>query len=296
MENVWWIAALISSLFTAVYIYSSQIFKMPASLFMVYRGLGGGLVMLPFIPFFTVIHDPYFYVFVIAQGLWAAYLDNRFFHAVNKYGAEMTSAIQPLSIGVTFVFWLMIYPYQIILLIHNPWRCLGIIACLVGITVTILQLRKSKIGFRAFIYLLPCLFMTTGSDILNKQALFIGKENLASAVFYYILIMSIIMGVANLWAYLRTYKTSLLWKPQNLKNGVILIIWAFLSLGSKNVAMAKTFNPSYVAAIIYTYPMLIIGWDIYIAWRHKKFLCPRISLKIVGILFASVIGLILLGK
>lgn len=296
MHNIWWIASLTSSLFTAMYIYSSQIFKMPASLFMVYRGLGAGLIMLPLIPFFPVIYDPYFYVFVVAQGLWAAYLDNRFFHAVNKYGAEMASAIQPLSIGVTFILWLMIYPYQIILLIHNMWRCLGIILCLTGITITILQLRKSKIGFQAFLYLLPCLFMTTGSDILNKQAMFFGKENLISAVFYYILIMSIIMGITNLWAYLRLYKPSLIWKKKNLKNGVILVALAILSLAAKNVAMAKAFNPSYVAAIIYTYPMLIIGWDIYQVCRHKSYLCPRISLKIVGILLVSVIGLILLGK
>jgi hypothetical protein len=76
----------------------------------------------------------------------------------------------------------------------------------------------------------------------------------------------------------------------------VLVIWAILSLATKNVAMAKTFNPSYVAAIIYTYPMLIIGWDIYSICRHKNYLTPRISLKIVGILFASVIGLILLGS
>ena len=296
MENIWWIAALLSSLFTALYIYSSQIFKMPASLFMVYRGLGAGLVMLPFIPFFPVIHDPYFYVFVVAQGLWAAYLDNRFFHAVSKFGAEMASAIQPLSIGVTFIFWLIIYPHQIIDLSRDPLRFLGIVLCLIGITITVLQLRKSKVGFRAFLYLLPCLFMTTGSDILNKQAMHFGTENLTSAVFYYIMIMSIIMGITNLWAYLRLYKTSLIWKKKNIKNGVILVIWAIISLATKNVAMAKTFNPSYVAAIIYTYPMLIIGWDIFQVCRHKSYLCPRISLKIVGILFASVIGLILLGN
>ena len=295
MEHIWWIAALISSLFTAFYIYSSQIFKMPASLFMVYRGLGAGLVMLPFIPFFEPIQNVYFYVFVVAQGLWAAYLDNRFFHAVNRFGAEMTSAIQPLSIGVTFVFWLMIYPYQIIDLAHQPLHFAGIILCLIGITITVLQLRKSKIGFQAFLYLIPCLFMTTGSDILNKQAMHFGLENLSSAVFYYILIMSIIMGIANLWAYLRLYKVSLIWQKKNLWNGFILVVWALLSLAAKNVAMAKTFNPSYVAAIIYTYPMLIIGWDIYSVCRHRSYVTPRISLNIVFILFASVIGLILLG-
>ena len=296
MENIWWIAAFASSIFTAVYMYSNQIYKMPASLFMVYRGLGAGLVMLPFAPLFPPIHEIYFYVFVIAQGLWAAYLDNRLLHSIDRFGVEMTSAIQPLSIGVTFLLWMMIYPHQITVFAQNPARFLGIIICLVGITVTVLQLRKSKIGFQAFLYLLPCLFMTTGSDILNKQAMHFGTENLSSAVFYYILIMSLIMGVANLWAYLRTYKTSLIWKKNNLWHGAVLVTWALLSLASKNVAMAETFNPSYVSAIIYTYPMLIIGWDIYNVCRHKSFLCPRISLKIVGILFASVIGLILLGS
>lgn len=296
MENIWWIAALLSSLFTAFYIYSSQIYKMPPSLFMVYRGIGAGLVMLPFVPFFPIIHEPYFYVFVAAQGFWASYLDNRFFHAVRKFGAEMTSAIQPLSIGVTFLFWAIIYPQHIIDLSHNPLRFAGIILCLIGITITVLQLRKSKIGFRAFVFLIPCLVMTTGSDILNKMAMHFGAEDLKSAVFYYILLMSWIMGFTNLWAYLQTYKTSLIWKKKNLKHGVVLVIWAILSLATKNVAMAKTFNPSYVAAIIYTYPMLIIGWDIYSICRHKNYLTPRISLKIVGILFASVIGLILLGS
>lgn len=296
MENIWWIAALVSSIFTALYIYSSQIYKMPASLFMVYRGLGAGLLMLPFIPFFPMIHNPYFYLFVVIQGLWCAYLDNRFFQAVNRFGAEMTSAIQPLSIGVTFLFWIMIYPQQIMVYLQHPLQLGGIILCLVGVTISVLQLRKSKIGFQAFLYLIPCLFMTTGSDILNKQSMHFGTENLSSAVFYYILIMSVIMGVANLWAYLRLYKASLIWQRKNLWCGFVMVVWALLSLAAKNVAMAKTFNPSYVAAIIYTYPMLIIGWDIYSVCRHKSFLCPRISLKVVGVLFASVIGLILLGN
>jgi len=252
--------------------------------------------MLPFIPFFAPIHNIYFYVFVVAQGLWAGYLDNRFFQAVGKFGVEMTSAIQPLSIGVTFLFWIIIYPHQIITFINNPLQFAGIILCLTGITISVLQLRKSKIGFQAFLYLIPCLFMTTGSDILNKQAMHFGTENLTSAVFYYILIMSIIMGITNLWAYLRVYKTSLIWKKKNMWHGFVLVMWALISLASKNVAMAKTFNPSYVAAIIYTYPMLIIGWDIYQACCHKSFLCPRISLKIVGILLSSVIGLILLAN
>ena len=296
MENIWWIAAFISSLFTAIYMYSNQIYKMPASLFMVYRGIGAGLVMLPFAPLFTPIHNIYFYVFVVAQGLWAAYLDNRLLHSIERFGVEMTAAIQPLSIGVTFLFWLMIYPHQIITFIHNPLQFIGIILCLAGITISVLQLRKSKIGFQAFLYMIPCLFMTTGSDILNKQAMHFGTENLSSAVFYYILILSWIMGITNLWAYLKTYKTSLIWKKKNLWHGAVLVTWALLSLASKNVAMAKTFNPSYVAAIIYTYPMLIIGWDIYQVCRHRCFLCPRISLKVVSILFASVIGLILLGS
>jgi len=293
---MWWTAAIISSIFTALYMYANQIFKMPASLFMVYRGIGAGILMLPFIPLFEPIYEPYFYVFVIAQGFWASYMDNRLFHSVNKFGAEMTSAIQPLSIGVTFVFWLIIHPAQIEILTAEPLKFIGIILCLIGITITVLQLRKSKVGFQAFLYLLPCLFMTTGSDILNKQAMHFGISNIPSAVFYYILIMSWIMGVTNLWAYLRTYKVALIWKPKNMLNGLILVVWALLSLGSKNVAMAKTFNPSYVAAIIYTYPMLIIGWDIYSICRHKSYLSPRISLKVVGILFTSVIGLILLGN
>lgn len=296
MNNLWWIASFISSLFTAMYIYSSQVFKMPASLFMLYRGLGAGILMLPFIPCFPPIQNPYFYVFVIMQGLLCSYYDNRFFHAVGRFGAEMTSAIQPLSIGVTFIFWLLIFPHQMVELAHTPLRSSGIVLCLAGITASVLQLRKSKVGFQAFLYMLPCLFMTTMSDVLNKQSMHFGAESLSSAVFYYIMIMSMIMGISNLWAYLRYYKAELIWKKKNLQCGLIMVVLALMSLAAKNVAMAEAQNPSYVAAIIYTYPMLIIGWDIFYICRHKNFLYPRISLKIVGMLFASVLGLILLGR
>ncbi len=296
MIETWWLFAFLSSVFNAMYVYSSQEYKMPASLFMVYRGLGAGILLLPFIPFFQPIHNPYFYLFVVLQGLLCAYYDNRFFNAVNRFGAELTSAIQPLSIGVTFVFWLLIEPQQFVILAHKPFQSLGIICCLIGITVSVLQLRKCNMGVQACVYLLPCLFMVTLSDILNKQSMQSGAENLHSAVFYYILIMSTIMGVANLWVYSKHYKISVIWQKSNLLKGFIMVLLALICLAAKNVAMFQASNPSYVAAIIYTYPMLIIGWDIWYICSRKKFLYPRISIKTVSLLLLSVIGLILLGR
>ena len=69
MQNYWWLLALALSLLTSAYVYANQLIKIKGSLLMIYRGLGTGLVLLPFCYFFVPIHNWAFYGLCIAQGL-----------------------------------------------------------------------------------------------------------------------------------------------------------------------------------------------------------------------------------
>ena len=64
MSDLWWVLALFSGVLMAGMIYANQIFKMPSSLMMTYRGVVQGVILLPFIPFFAVPTNPLFWLFL----------------------------------------------------------------------------------------------------------------------------------------------------------------------------------------------------------------------------------------
>lgn len=296
MENFWWIAAFISCMFFGALVYLNQSYKLKSSLFIVYKGIGTILVLLPLISYFPAIRSPYFYLFAVIQGLLCAYFENRFLQAVKQYGIEMASAIQPISICITFIAWLLMTPTEIREIAQHPTYFIIIILCLRGIVFSILQLRKSKIGFQAFVSLMPCLFIVALIDILNKKILNIGDNNIYSAIYYYILIVNAIMGLANLFAYIRKDKVSDIFKFKNFKGALCLFVLALIAQIGRNVAIFEVSNPSYAVAIIYTYPMLIVGGNLLYMRSHRSFLYPKISVKIIGILAISIIGLIIFAK
>ena len=81
---------------------------MKASLFMVYRGWAVFFMLLPFAGLFTPVPHWEFYALCMLQGALIAFVDGKFFVALCRWGAEVATSLQPFSIGITFVLWLII--------------------------------------------------------------------------------------------------------------------------------------------------------------------------------------------
>ena len=298
MENLWWLFALCASIISAVFAYSNQIFKMNGLLFMVYRGFLVALITLPVILMLPPIKEPFYYVFCILQGICIAFNDHRFFRAVKAFGAEVASIIQPISISFIFVFWLFFKPSQFQEYCQAPLTSVGIIACLIGITFSIIKIRNSKASGKAFFYLLPMLIILSFGDIFNKKSMYYGQENLTSAIVYYAFITGMICGVSNLFVYIRKKKKiSTIFKSKNLKHGAIISVIIIVSMAFKNLAMNYTQNPAYVSAIILLSPIwIIIGNNIYVKLKKAKTGYSHVKPWLAGLLLISVIGLVILNR
>lgn len=294
MEQYWHIAALASSFLTGIFIYLNQVFKLAGPIFMVFRGWGQFLSLIPFILFFTPVHHYAFYILCAIQGGLVSFNDYRKFRSSKAFGAEVTSSLQPLIIAPIFVLWLIVNPSDLMQMFQRPLHFLLIILCLLGITFSILKMKNFKASSRALKYLFPCLCLSAINDVINKEAMMLGAENLMSAIYFYCLITSFIAGGVNFLRFIKKNKPEDLIKRQYLIKALIITITITSCMATKNYAMYLAPNPAYVSAIIFLHPLWIVSGNM--LYRHcgGRIPCARMRLSTVLILLVSVVGIILL--
>ncbi len=260
MQQYWWLFSIFASFIFAMYIFANQIFKLKGSLVMIYRGVGAAVVLLPFVPLIQGMADPNFYYLCLVQGVLIAYLDNRLFNAANRFGAEMTSVIQPISVMFGFVIWFIIVPQQFWDLCHNPWRLVLIMVSMLGIVSSVLMLKKNRMSSKAFFYLLPALLTVTVIDLLGKKLMDIGSDNVLGAIFYYSIITSIVAGGVNAVAFFKEGNnfTEIICPRNLLFAGIPIVILILAMYSFKNYSLYLSSNPAYVMAMIYSYPIWIL--------------------------------------
>lgn len=294
MEQYWFIVAIFCSLLTAIFLYTNQVFKLAGPLFMVLRGFGQFFSLLPFMMFFHPIHNITFYILCATQGCIIAFNDYRLLRSAKAFGAEVTSSLQPLSIGLIFILWLVINPADLTAMLNAPLHLFLILACLLGITFSILKMKSAKTSSRAMKYLFPCLCLLSINDVINKEAMMHGAENLVSAIYFYCLITAIVSGSAHLFIYLKKHDVSEIFNHRYYGKAIMIVFLVTFSMVCKNYAMYLAPNPAYVSAIIFLYPLWIVLGNMLYRHLGGHIAAASVRLSTVSVLLTSVIGLILL--
>ena len=295
MQQYWWLVSIFASFIFAMYIFANQIFKLKGSLVMIYRGIGAAIFLLPFVPLIQGVANPNFYYLCLVQGVLIAYLDNRLFNAANRFGAEITGVIQPVSVMFGFVIWFILVPQQFWDLCQNPWRLFFITASMIGIVSSVLMLKKNRMSRKAFFYLLPALLTVTVLDLLGKKLMDIGQDNVLGAIFYYSIITSVIAGGINAIAFFREGNSiSEVFHLRNLLFAGIPVIVLILAMYTfKNYSLYLSSNPAYVMAIIYSYPIWILFANNVYSRYFKRKLYARPGRWVLFTMMVSIIVLIL---
>lgn len=295
MQQYWWLISFFASFIFAMYIFANQVFKLKGSLIMIYRGIGAGLLLLLLVPFVPYNFGSMFFYLCIFQGFLIAYLDNRLFNAANRFGAEVTSVIQPISVLFGFVLWFILVPQQFFDLCADPLRLVLISASVFGMVCSVLMLKKNPLNRVALLYLLPALLTVTLLDIQGKVLMNIGQEKVFAAIFYYSLITSLVAGSANAIAFFNGGgNISEVFVPRNLLCAGIPVIVLILSMYTfKNYSLYLGSNPAYVMAIIYAYPIWILLANNLLSRyvKHQNYAKP--SKKVLLTMVISIIVLIL---
>lgn len=290
---MWVLFTLLTSFFNAAYFLLNQKMAMSAALFMVYRGWAVFFMLLPFAFFFEPIKNWEFYALCVVQGALVAYADGRFFATLRRFGAEVATSLQPFSIGITFVLWLVIAPSTIFVYLQKPMEALFIVFALAGIVVSVRLFNKSKVSMQALKFVISALVVGAICDIVNKKAMGYGQGDVVSVSYFYVLLIALVAGVINLIVYLRQDGTlKQVVAKQNLKYLPVFLLLMGCNV-SKNFAMYYAFNPSYVAALLYIYILWIAGYNWIRAKMVPDMVYNRMNVKAAALLLCSVVVLIL---
>ncbi|MFV0626846.1 MAG: hypothetical protein ACK5N8_05815 [Alphaproteobacteria bacterium] len=290
----WWAYAFVASFFLAMYVYCNQVFKLPAPLLMIYRGLGVFLLMLPFALTLSPQFGWLFYFLCAVNGIFIGYIDNRFFRSAKAFGAEATGIAQPLSLVVTFLSWTVIKPEYFMSLISNPFHFIIILLSLAGILTSIFILKNSQTSKKALLYLLPCIVVSGLLDTNNKNIMDLGKATPLIAVYFYTMVTALFSGIYSIVKYIRNGRDLReIWKTKNMKKGFFVIFFIIGLVVFKGYAIGLAPNPAYVVAIVYLAPLWISAINSVQAHIMQKNAYKKMNIKIIILLVASVISLVL---
>lgn len=297
MADLWWLCGLMSGVITAVYVYCNQLLKMPTAMFMIYRGVGLALVMLPFTYFFPFNPGWPFWTLCVVSGMMIAYSDTHFLNAISSFDSEISFSIQPLSIGLTFFLWLAVKPSLFVGYWHSPVNSFFLLLCLLGIISAILMIRQAPINWSKLKFLLPCLLIITLTDGIQKVLMGLGSDNIGAASFYYLMITSLVAGLGNMAVFVQKERNlRLLLVPKNIFFGMSIVSLVAIAVVSKSYGMVSTPNPAYVSALIFLYPVwIMMANNLYL--RYKKYIgYEHLNKNILFLLLVSIIGLIIFGR
>lgn len=290
---MWAIFAIIVSIINACYYIGNQNSRLKPSLFMVYRGFFPVLAVLPFLFFYIPDFEWQYYILVVLQGLAISYMDLSYFKSFQQFGAEMVASIRPLTVGLTFLIWMIIKPSLMDYYLDSPIKFAIILFAIAVMIYSIMKYRQQKIAYRCLYAVLPLLLISAFVDVSNKLILYYVHGHLFSAALWRVFITGNIIGLINLYVCRRyNIKKRDVFKLKNLRKGLFILLLP-LSMITVNFSLYYAQNPAYTSAIIY----LSIIWVMYIS-KFTKILKSKKNYRhiekkwILSILIAAIVLII----
>lgn len=294
---MWFVYVIISSLFSAVYYFGNQTAKVSPNIFMFYRGIVPVIVLLPLLPLFPFIDAWQFYALCLLQGCVIAYIDNRNYQAMQKWGAEIISSLHPFSVGVVFVVWFLLKPIEGMQLISNPFKFIGVVTALSCIVYSTSSFNRDSNTKAALAYLMPFYLGAAICDNINKLCMsYLASEQVMAGSYFYILLTGAVIAVFNFGLYYRRGgKIANLYCAQNIKYSWVLLI-GICCMVSKNFAMHSVSNPSYVTAALYLYIIWIMIGGNLLHYFGINETFKKVNRRKALLLLVSAVALILLER
>lgn len=265
---LWIINGLIYGFFTAVYTIFNQHYKLNAYLLGIWRGIGIGLIFLPFCFLFEVPKSAFYWFLLIAQGIMIAVYDSHLFFASAQYGAGPTSRVMALTAMATTIFWWILTPQSFNNLINDGTTVITIILLLFGFTVSYWYMIKSQVSRQLAEYMLPAILSLSGMSIATKEIAMRGTSVLSSVI-YYLTVATMVSGIVNSYWFIKSQKLDFkcfiqqIFVPKVIKAGIYIISFSAALITAKTLALRVAPNPGYVTALLLTAPLFVFALNKY---------------------------------
>lgn len=268
-DMAWVFMSVGAAFFMSVFLLINQYWKQPGVYLVLWSRILIIAVMTPFMFLYIEFPDnTAFYIIVFLTAVFGAFGDMRSFNVTAVYGGGVVSRLMPFTVFGGFFGWLVVHPELIATYLSKPVQTLGILVALSGCVWFSTRLKKCDVTTAAFKSILPAVGAYSVNTVLNKMALD-HADVLMSGVFCYmyfqcVLALPMVTGYALYERHRERLQWQMLNKPIVIASVLMCVIWiAHMIL--KMYAMAFTFNPGYVAAILLTAPVFI---SVYYKWLN----------------------------
>ena len=262
----WIVFALITAFAQAAVPLINEYFKVRSIHLLFWMRVMTSIALLPVVLFVPWPDNPLFYVFTLASALIFAYADIIYVGLAATIGAGVVSRIEPLSVGLTFLLWLVVAPMMISDYLDQPLRGGGIIFAFVGSLYFALRLQNCTLSREALRRLLPMIILVAFGVVSAKMAM--DSSPTFSGVIYYALIQSVFVLVVYILA-LNIKPLAIrfegLGHSISLKDKRVLLAgfcmgvnW-MIGVPSKQYAFSLVENPAYVTLIALTSPLWVLA-------------------------------------
>ena len=291
LSLLWWIPAIVTSVFQAGYQTANQFFKLAGQTAVFWRGVIPFILFAPLPLFIPFPQDPTFYLSVLLASLLATYSDSVAFISAKRWGGGIVSRLVSLTPIFSFFIWFLFRPDLIDAYFDQPLISLALITLLIGVVVILYRLKACDINRTALIYMGPALVAMGLISLFNKNAM--DHSPLLSGILYYIWLQAGFMAVVSFGVITvqnRSIKTA--WKMVSQgdkpKAGLVIALFLIFFLGTKSFAYTLVEHPTYISVIQKAVtPLMVLFYYRLIRHREEGQIGWGLALVALAVLFIA---------
>lgn len=287
---MWFLFAFLNSWIGAFYYLCNQKSRLTTDVFIIYRGFIPALIATPLMLFYHYVFPLEFYLVVLFQGFIISYMDRKYFEAFHKFGAENVNSIQPLTVIITFILWLLIEPQIVLTYLSDPYRSMVIVLSIIVIVFSVIKYRHHTTGLNCFKYVFPLLIISSLTDMSNKIIMNYADSHLIIASIHRVALTGWIIGFINLFNNRREKDINIyIFQLKNLYKGSFILL-LILSMVVLNLSMYYAPHPAYCTAVLYLSVVWIVLINKIQQWRGQKIIYQNVEKKwILSLLIATIV-------
>jgi hypothetical protein len=268
---------------------TNQYFKLPG-LKLVLTGKLIQLIIITPLTFFVVWpKEPLFYILTALTAPFVVFQDKSLYDFTARFGAGAVTRIEPLSVPILFISWLLINPDLLMKNLENPITFAGISLCILASAFFATQMRHSAINFQVIKAMLPIIIIMATLNIISKTGIDCAPDH--NGIVIYIFIQAIFVILISL---LLDHKQSgkfinPLEDKKLLKASFILSILLLNTMALRLYGYILASNPAYVTAVMLTTPFWILLFYKLTKHEEKGDIKPGIGIVISSILMTLLV-------
>jgi hypothetical protein len=183
--------------------------------------------------------------------------DSHIFFSSSKFGSNSTFGFMATSVFITLILWWGIEFSDLENLLQKKSTLLSLVFILMGISVSYWEMMRVHINNEAERYLYPATFSLALMSIATRY-IAINSPNMYIGIVNYLSVSCFVSGIYNLIMYIFTSNKNkkLYTERPSFYSMCWLILFSFILISAKTIALRIAINPSYVVSMLLLSPLI----------------------------------------